>query len=134
LNIIGRSNSKLKLKILLGVAEVKKADIQILADSVNSDKITIRNEADLYNKAKAIRDRILNEVEQEVKNISKVKIEKAQQDLKKLEPAFLNKDDRVRKIKGMIISAINRAINEKDSGAIIELKKLIEKLENILFD
>ena len=33
----------------------------------------------------------------------------------------------------MILSAINRAINEKDIKAIKELKKLVERLEGELF-
>jgi len=134
LNIIARSNPKLKLKILLGEASVKKTDIQVLANSPNSEKINIRNEADLYNKAKAIKDQILSDLERAVKNIEKEKIEKSQEILKSSEPIFLKKDDRIRKIKGMIISAINRAINDKDSDAIKELKKLIDKLEDLLFE
>jgi hypothetical protein len=45
----------------------------------------------------------------------------------------LDKNDKLRKIKGMILSAINRAINEKDIKAIKELKKLVERLEGELF-
>ncbi len=132
LNIIGKSNPKLKAKILSGEVDVKKADIQTLANAKHSDKMVIKNEADLHNKAKIIREDLLSEVETRVRRIESEKIEKAQKILRDLEPAFLPKGDRVRKIKGMIISAINRAINEKDAQAIKELKKLVEKLADEL--
>ena len=40
----------------------------------------------------------------------------------------------MRKIKGSIVSAINNAIHEKDVAAIKELKKLIERIDEGLFD
>lgn len=134
LGIIGRSNPKLKLKILIGKAKVKKTDVQALTSSKNPEKLTIKNEADLYNKAKLINEYILDEVEAKVKKIEKVKIEKAQETLKGLEPAFLNREDRLRKIKGMIISAINRAINNKNSDSIKKLRKLVDQLEDLIVD
>ncbi|MFZ6014704.1 MAG: hypothetical protein ACOYXT_30475, partial [Bacteroidota bacterium] len=134
LNIISKSNPLLKTKILAGAVKVKKADIQILSNAKNLDRLVIKNEADLYNKAKIIRDDILDEVETRIKKIDNEKIEKAQQILRDSEPVFLDKDDRLRKIKGMIISAINRAINKKDIHAIKELKKLIDRLADELFD
>lgn len=132
--IIGKSNPRLKLQILSGESKIKKADIRILTEHKESDKLTFRNEADLFNKAKRIRDEILDEVEQNVKRIKAQKVTKAQETLKSLEPAFLNKEDRMKKIKASIVSAINRAINDKDVTAIKELKKLIERLEGELFD
>ncbi|MBT1695427.1 ParB N-terminal domain-containing protein [Fulvivirgaceae bacterium PWU4] len=132
--IIGKSNPSLKLQILSGESKIKKADIRILTEHKESDKLTFRNEADLFNKAKRIRDEILDEVEQDVKRIKAQKITKAQETLKSLEPAFLNKEDRMKKIKASIVSVINRAINDKDVTAIKELKKLIERLEGELFD
>lgn len=134
LNIISKSNPKLKMKILTGEAKVKKADVQALINAKNPDKLTIKNEADLYNKAKIIRDDILDEVERNIKKIEKERVQKAQEVLKSMEPVFSTREDRLKKIKGMIISAINQAINERDSSAIKELKKLIGKLEDELFD
>jgi hypothetical protein len=128
LNIIGLSNPNLKLNILTGRATVKKADVQVLTDARNSEKMNIKNEADLYNKAKAIKEEVLQEVEAKVKKIEKQKSEKVQEILKSMEPVFLTSEDRLKKLKGMIISAINRAITERDSVAIKELKKLIDKL------
>ncbi|UXE67987.1 MAG: ParB N-terminal domain-containing protein [Chryseotalea sp. WA131a] len=134
LNVIGFTNPGLKLNILTGKATVKKADVQALTDARNPEKMNIKNEADLYNKAKAIKEEVLQEVEAKVKKIEKQKSEKAQEILKGMEPAFLTREDRLKKIKGMIISAINRAIIARDSVAIKELKKLIGKLATELQD
>jgi len=128
LNIIGKSNPKLKTKILTGEVKVKKSDVQTIADAKDPDKIVIRNEADLYNKAKLIKDSIIDEVEINVKKISSERTEAARNVLKSKEPMFLNREDRLRKLKGMIISAMNRAIKESDLNAVKELRRLIEKL------
>ncbi len=132
LNIVGRTNPKLKTKILTAEAKVKKSDVQALSDAKNADRITIKNEADLFNKAKAIKEEVLAEVEVDLKNFEQKKIAGPHEELN-LEPAFLDKNDKLRRIKGMILSAINRAINEKDIKAIKELKKLVERLEGELF-
>jgi hypothetical protein len=137
-NIIAKSNPLLKKKILSGEVKVKKADIQVLTEAQNPDRITIKNEADLFNKAKRIRANILEEVEKDIKRIQKSKIEKAQEEAHKYwnqtEPIFIEKGDGVKRIKGMIISAINKAINDRDVSAIKELKKLIDRLAGELFD
>ena len=132
LNIVGRTNPKLKTKILTAEAKVKKGDVQALSDAKNPDRITIKNEADLFNKAKAIKEEVLTEVEVGLKNLEQKKIADLREELS-FEPAFLDKNDKLRRIKGMILSAINRAINEKDIKAIKELKKLVERLEGELF-
>jgi len=137
-NIIAKSNPLLKKKILTGEAKVKKADIQVLTEAQDPDRITIKNEADLFNKAKKIRNYILEEVEKDVAKIQKSKIEKAHKKAHEYwdekEPVFAEKGDVVKRIKGMIISAINKAINDRDAGAIKELKKLIDRLSDELFD
>jgi hypothetical protein len=134
LNLLGNSNPRLKTKILTGEAKVKKSDIQVLVNANNPEKLVIKNEADLHNKAKIINDQILGEVEARIKKIEKEKVEKNQAVLEDLEPAFLDREDRLRKIKGQIISAINRAIHEKDANSIKELKKLIDRLADELYD
>jgi hypothetical protein len=134
LNIVGLSNHNLKLNILTGKATVKKADVQALTNARDPEKMNIKNEADLYNKAKMIKEEVLREVEATVKKIEKQKSEKVQETLKSMEPTFLSKEDRLKKIKGMIISAINHAITERDSVAIKELKKMIDKLAVELLD
>lgn len=128
LNVIGMTNAKLKLKILNGQTKVKKIDIQTLSDAKYPEKIKIRNESDLYNKAKLIREDLLNEVESKIKKIANERVSKAQKILQSSEPVFLNKEDRLKKIKGMILNSVNRAIKEKDQEAIKELKKLIHTL------
>lgn len=134
LSIIGRTNPKLKMKILTGEAKVKKADLQILSSAKNADKIIIKNEADLFNKAKLIREDIINEIESKVQKIQSGKLSKAQEILAIKDPIFVNREDRLKRIKGMIISAVNRAINSKDETAIKELKKLIDKLTDEIFE
>lgn len=136
-NIIGRTNPVLKKKILSGEAKIKKSDIQVLPEARDPEKITIKNEADLFNKAKRIRDELLAEVERDIKNLDQSKIEiakkKASDYFDAKEPVFAEKNDRLKRIKGRIISAINKAINEHDVNAIKELKRLIERLSDELF-
>ncbi|SKC83374.1 ParB N-terminal domain-containing protein [Ohtaekwangia koreensis] len=126
LNIISRGNPKLKTEILSGTVKAKRSDIQILPDAPYADKILIKSEADLAVKAKKIRADILDEYEKKASRLSQTKTTKAQEE--DAEPVFLDKDDRVRKLKAKIISAINRAIRDKDETAIKELRKLIDKL------
>ena len=129
LSIIGKSNPKLKLKILTGETKIKKSDVQILGNAKNPLNLIIKNEADLFNKAKLIRDHIVSDVATKIERIEKYSAERVNQ-----EPTFLNKDDKLRRIKGMILSAINKAIKEKDFQAIKELRKLIDQLSDVLFE
>ena len=85
-------------------------------------------EADLFNKAKTIRNEILSRVEADLKNFKSHKDYTLRKDVQNA-PTFLDKGDKLRKIKGMILSAINKAIADKDVTAIKELKKLVDKLE-----
>jgi hypothetical protein len=133
INIIGKSNPKLKFHILSGESKVKKTDVQVLTEHKSPDNLTFRNEADLFNKAKRIRDEIFDSVEKNIRDIRDKKIHAAQSTLAEKEPAFLERGDRLKKIKGMIVSSINKAINERDVSAIKELKKLIDRLEQELF-
>ena len=48
-------------KILTGEAKVKKGDVQVLPYAKHSARMTIKNEADLYNKAKIIKRTILTD-------------------------------------------------------------------------
>ncbi|WP_276372815.1 ParB N-terminal domain-containing protein [Chryseolinea sp. H1M3-3] len=134
LNIVGRTNPKLKAQILTGESKVKKGDVQALCSAKNPDRLSIKNEADLFNKAKIIKAEILEEVESGLKKLEREKSKNLQGEVKNSEPIFLDKSDRLRRIKGLILSAINKAINERDVKAIKELKRLIEKLEDELFD
>lgn len=132
LEIVAASNPRLKMKILTGEAKVKKTDVQCLSNAKHPDRITIKNEADLYNKAKRIHDEVLSDIESKVKAINDAKVKGAQEMLKSREPMFISREDRLKNIKGMIISAINEAIREKNARSITKLKKLVEKLANEL--
>lgn len=134
LSIISRSNPGLKLKILSGEVSVKKADIQALTNAKNAEELVIKNEADLYNRAKAIREEVFNEIEMKVKRLNKERIDAARKSMDEREPAFLGKDDRIRKTKGLIISAMNEATKGKDIQSINKLKKLIDKLADIILE
>ena len=134
LNIINKSNPKLKMKILTGEVKIKKGDVQILPSGQNSEKLTIKNEADLFYKANLIKNEVLNQVEKNIRKLDGDKILMAQEVVLSVDPVFLKKEDKLKKIKGMILSAINKAINERDGNAIGELKKLIDRLEDIIFD
>jgi len=130
LNTVAKSNPELKQKILNGEAKVKKSDVQFIGQA--RGEVKIKNEADLYNKAKNIRSQIL-EVEDSVKQMEEKYVDMALEIIQESEPLFIDKGDRLNKIKGMIISAMNRTIKEKDIEAIQELKKLIDKLEYEIF-
>ena len=133
LDIIGKSNPALKMKILKGDVKVNKSDVRLLCEGDEATVSNIKNEADLFNKAKIIKDNLLNEVESTLNQIKEKQVEEAQEYFQSKEPLFQEKDDQVNRIKGKIISAINRAINKRDIEAIDELRKLIERLENLLF-
>ena len=134
LDIIGESNTELRRKILLGDIKVKKSDIQILSESKDPSKVVIKNEADLANKAKILKDLLLDEVETSIQKIDNESIENAKGLISINEPLFNNREQRLIKIKGMILAAINRAINEKNTDSIQELKGLIARLEHELFE
>lgn len=131
LNVVAKSNPELRSKILKGEVKVKKSDVQFIGQAW--EDIKIKNEADLYNKAKIIKNRILNEVENSIRHIKEKRVEEAREIIRESEPVFAEKDDRLTKFKGMVISAMNRAIKEKDIEAIQELKKLVERLEYEIF-
>ena len=131
LNTVAKSNPELKQKILKGEAKVKKSDVQFIGQA--RGEVKIKNEADLYNKAKNIRSQILSEVEDSIKQIEEKSIDVAREIIQGSEPLFIDKGDRLNKIKGKIISAMNRTIKEKDIEAIYELKRLIDKLEYEIF-
>ena len=132
LEIVGRTNPRLKMKILVGETKIRKADVQSLSDAKHPEKITIKNEADLYNKAKLIHNEMLDEVESKIKKIQAIKIKSSEDAVKDLEPIFISPEIRLKNIKGMIISAINEAIREKNAKSIKKLKKLVDRLANEL--
>lgn len=133
LDKIGETNPDLKNKILTGDAKVKKGDVMLFADVKDSSKVAFKNEADLYNRANRLRNKMLTEIEGQLKQTEMERIERAQEELKANDPMFSTKDDRVNRIKGQILSAINKAIQHNDLKAFHELEGLIKKLHAVLF-
>ena len=134
LSFIGKSNPKLKNKILGGETKVKKADIILFSDVDEKEIKGIKNEADLYNKARRIRNKILADIEQKLKDDKEEKIKRAQEELRSRDAVFVDERERINRIKAGIMSAMNRAIESRDVKAMDELKGLIERLEGLLFE
>ena len=133
LELIGKSNPKLKRKILSGEIKVKRSDIQTLSQLSDQGNVPIRNAADIFNKAKQVRSETIKQIEKEIKDVNEKRMDEAQEALKELDPLFLEKDERIQRIKANIISAINNAINKKDHDSIIMIKNLTDRLEDELF-
>lgn len=134
LEIIAYSNPQLKNDILSGEVKFKKNDIVALTHNKGEEIPRFKNVADLHNQINIIKDKIFEDVESRLGDIEKRRHEEALDILKKAEPIFSDKEDRIKTIKGRIISAMNKAIKDKDINAIGEMKELIDKLEYILFD
>ena len=128
LNIVGTSNPKLKNRILTGEARVNKADLQVLGSAKHPEKISIKNEADLYNKAKLIRDDLADEIEAGNRKVMQAKVDKSLEAINEKEPAFLDREGRLRKTKARIVSALNEAIRDRDPNAISVAKALVDQL------
>ena len=133
LNVIGKSNPTLKNKILSGETKVKRSDLFIFSDMGEKNKFDFKNEADLYNKAQRLRNKVLSDIEKKLKESKEESIKRAREELQSTDPLFASTEERINRIKGQILSAMNRAIQNKDIEAIKELKGLIEKLQNLLF-
>ncbi len=129
LNLIATSNQKLKNQILSGEVKIKKSDLQTLLQSKDSERMIIHNEYDLKHKIHVLKEGILSQIESEVKLIEEKNNEKALEMMAEKEPLFQKQEDRLKKLKGRIISSINEAINNRDLDALRQLKTHIERLE-----
>ena len=135
LNFIGKLNSKLKDDILSGSVKAKKSDVILFADTDSMTIKNIRNEADLSNKAKILRNELLSDIEYKLrKQNEEIVGQGPRRELQAKEPIFSDWQGRVQKVKGRIVSAINHAIESRDIEAIDHLKDLIVKLETLLLD
>jgi AraC-like DNA-binding protein len=133
LNFIGSINHSLKKRILNGEVKVKKTSINILSDPEVQRKIRIiRNEKELEDKVEKIKSQMYSEIERQLSLENGNSVEAAQEYLAGKEPAFLDIDDKLRRIKGMILSNLNKAIKNKDAKALDEIRKLIDRLQDIL--
>lgn len=45
---------------------------------------------------------------------------------------FPSREDSIKKTNGRIISTINKTINNRDAGSLSELKKLIDRLRDLI--
>lgn len=130
LELIGQSNPLLKASILVGDTNLKKGDIQFLSEIDQRKKATfkVKNEADLFNKIAQFRKENLDIIEQKLDEIEQEKYAAAKAELVSRDTMFLDKDERLQRLKGRIISAINDAIKNKNVKAISALKELMDSL------
>lgn len=133
LEIIAQTNVKLRNSILTGDTDLKKSDILMLLKAPKPEETKIYNEADLFNQARLIEKTILDEVEDKVSMVARSQLQESKKVIDDIEPLFLDREDRIRKIKGAIISAMNRTINNRDFEAINDLKGLIVTLQGVIF-
>lgn len=134
IEIIAKGNPKMKNDILLGRIKVKKSDVQTLAQVKDMRQIgKIKNEADLYNKAKSIRKEKEAQKAEKAQNEMDQRVNEAIETIKGNEPVFTNKEDRIKRIKANIVSAVNKTIQHKDKNSLKEVKAYIKRLEDELF-
>ena len=133
IEFIGRLNPVLRKKILNGDVGIKKSSINLLGNPDNQKKIRkIVNAADLEQKVDRIRENFLKESEEKVRAGEAERLEAAREVLADKEPVFPDKGDRINRIKGMILSNLNRAIKNGDIDSLGEIRKLIDRLQDIL--
>ena len=127
LEIIGKANPGLKKDILQGKVLAGKSDISIFTslDSEEREDLFVVSKVDLANKARAIKNRAMDEIESQLN-----KIDEAREVLK--EPLFMSERDRMTSLKARIISAVNHAINDKNLDAVQQIKTLVDRLEREL--
>lgn len=134
IEIIAKGNPKMKNDILLGRIKVKKSDVQTLAQVKDMRQIgKIKNEADLYNKAKSIRKEKEAQKAEKAQSEMDQRVNEAIETIKGNEPVFTNKEDRIKRIKANIVSAVNKTIQQKDKNSLKEVKAYIKRLEDELF-
>ena len=134
LDLIGRSNPELKHDILSGNVKVKKGDVQLIAQEKDVRKVgKVKNAADLYNKAQAIRRAKQASKEKQALMAEDARIKEAADELKLKDPVFSSKEERLQMHKGRIISAINKAIQRKDKVALKQAKDYLKRIEDELF-
>ncbi|MEL7001988.1 MAG: hypothetical protein AAFN93_04540 [Bacteroidota bacterium] len=132
LEIITKSNPKLKNDILVGREKFKKSDISLLVQADNEKLTKFKNASDLHNKLNIIKNAVFEEIEDELKTIEDRKKEEELNDITSPDQLFADKETRIKNIKGRIISVMNKAIRDRDIESIAEMKNLIEKLEVLL--
>ncbi len=130
LELVGQSNSNLRNQILIGDTDLNKSDVLMLLNAQDQEELVIKNEADLFNKSKQIEQLILDQIEDKVHDLE---LTDQQGDVLLADQLFLDREDRIRSIKGKIISSMNKAINNEDEQAIEELRELVTTLQKVIF-
>ena len=134
IEIIARGNPGMKNDILLGRIKVKKSDVQTLAQVKDLRQIgKIKNEADLFNKAKNIRKEKEAQKAERVQKEMDERVDEALTTIKNSEPVFTNKEDRIKRIKANLVSAVNKTIQQKDKSSLKEAKAFLNRLDDELF-
>ncbi len=135
IEVISRTNPQLKNDILIGNVKVKKGDVQLLAQVKDLRQIggKIKNPADLYNKAQAIRRSREDKKAQQRREEEAARIEAVTGENGIKEPVFSTKEDRLTRIKGNIISAINKSIQKNDKKSLKSAQMYLKDLESELF-
>lgn len=132
LQVVDRSNPKLKNDILTGKTAFNKGDIQVLGELSDEEKSTfkVKNEADLFNKIARIRKDSIEAIEGNLKRLESERHADAKAALDSRDDLFLKREERLERLKARMISSINRAIRDQDAKALDELQSLFEKLKN----
>ncbi|MGB3848420.1 MAG: ParB N-terminal domain-containing protein [Tunicatimonas sp.] len=135
IEVIARSNPQLKTDILIGNVKVKKGDVQLLAQVKDLRHMggKIKNAADLYNKAQAIRRSREDKKAQQRQQEEDERIQAVSGENGIREPVFSSKEDRLTRIKGNIISSINKSIQKKDKKSLKSAQQYLKDLERELF-
>ncbi len=124
--IVGRSNASLRQDLLQGKTKIKKKDIQFLAN-LDIGKPRFKNEADLFNKLQNWKEEKLAKIEDSLQAVEhETTLTEAEM--------FPSYENRIKKIKGQILSYMNNAITHKDPEAIKKLREIIDQLEALVME
>lgn len=134
LQIINQSNTTLKNDILNGNTKINKATIMGLAFAQDAEKLIIKNEADLYNKVDLIKRKNVDTKFRKVEDEIEERLNRANQILDESDPLFQSREERINKMKGRILSVMNKAIKNRKRELISELIELIRKLEELIVE
>ncbi|AXT59080.1 hypothetical protein D1816_01505 [Aquimarina sp. AD10] len=127
LNLIGDTNPKLKLQILMGEIRMKKSDLAVLLQAQSVDDWIIVNESDLRHKIKITKEDL--ERKKSISEFDKIDTSSSYELVNGVDTLFLDQDSRLNLIKGKILSAVNSLIKNRDKNSLKLLKKQINKLE-----
>jgi hypothetical protein len=134
LQIIDQSNSSLKDAILRGDTKINKSIIMDLANIQDTSNLTFKNEADFCNKVENIKRENSAIRQKAAEDEIEMRLERANKILDEIDPVFQSREERINKIKGNILSVMNKAIKFRKRELILELIELIKNLEDLIVD